>query len=267
VFVIGLPIFFVLWTLSPDPVTTTTLQTSDTGGIVTTVPQATDPTFVLPVTDITAQRMTSPPEINADGFDWADIWPMESLFEVYLVGPNNGFPSGVWWVGWDDESLYVFVRVADPVFMQFWVDRPDQLWQGDSVSFEFGSDPTSLDATSGLRSADVHVLLGPRSLGLEPAITAVNRVSGNGNIVAGPDPDIEAWADATDDAGYDMEARIPWAELGVTNPEMGDVFAMNLNVSDVGDNGELRSMVSNNPDRTAEVQNLPGRWTTLVLGP
>jgi hypothetical protein len=63
-----------------------------------------------------------------------------------------------------------------------------------------------------------------------------------------------------------MEARIPWGEIGVTHPVIGDVFAMNLNVSDVGDNGELRSMVSNNPNRTAEVQNLPGRWTTLVLG-
>ena len=108
------------------------------------------------------------------------------------------------------------------------------------------------------------MLLGPISLGLEPAITAVNRVNSNGAITAGPDPEIDAWADATDGAGYAMEARIPWGELGVTNPVMGAVFGMNLNVSDVGQDVELRSMVSNNRDR---IQSRPGTWTTLVLGP
>jgi tetratricopeptide (TPR) repeat protein len=260
VIVIGFPVFLGLAALSEDITTPTTNETA------ATVTEATATTFALPVADITAQRMTSPPEINGDGFDWPDLFAVRSENEVYLVGPNNGFPSGVWWVGWDDQSLYVFVIVTDPELMQFWVDRPDQLWRGDSVSFEFGQDPTSLDASSGLRSDDVHVLLGPTAFGREPAITAVNRVDSNGAIAAGPDPDIEAWADATDEVGYQMEARIPWGEIGVTNPVMGDVFAMNLNVSDVGNNGKLRSMVSNNPDRTAEVQNLPGRWTTLVLG-
>ena len=256
---IGFPVFFVLWALGGEDSTTTT-----TAQIATTLTEATATTFALPATDITAQRMTAPPEINGDGFDWPDAFAERSLNEVYIVGPNNGFPSGVWWVGWDDQNLFVFVDVADPVLVQPWVDRPDQLWAGDSVNFEFGPDPSGLDAASGLRPEDLHVLIGPSAFGQMSAISAINRVNGNGTFVAGAESNIEAWANATDGVGYQIEARIPWSELGVTNPVLGAVFAMNLNVSDVGDNGELRSMVSNNPNRS--IQTRPGTWTTLVLG-
>ena len=115
-------------------------------------------------------------------------------------------------------------------------------------------------------------MLGPFDEELLPAITAINRSNGD-TFVAGPDPAIEAMTFAKDGMGYDLEARIPWSELGVSNPVAGAVFAMNVNVSDVnGDvdsNGlpDLRVMVSNNPARTANNRAHPGTWTTPVLGP
>ena len=114
-------------------------------------------------------------------------------------------------------------------------------------------------------------MLGPVDENFTPAITAINRAGGD-SFVAGPAPAIEATAFAQIGLGYDMEARIPWSELGVSNPVAGAVFGMNVNVSDVngdvdGDGRpDLRVMVSNNPDRTAENQPHPGTWTTLVLG-
>jgi hypothetical protein len=42
---------------------------------------------------------------------------------------------------------------------------------------------------------------------------------------------------------------------------------MNLNLSDGDGAGELRVMVSSNPDRTGENQPHPGTWDTVVLGP
>jgi hypothetical protein len=175
-------------------------------------------------------------------------------------------------VGWDEENLYVWVTVDDPGLAQFWVEEPFRLWNGDSVSFEFGGDATGLDSSAPLRSDDAHVLLGPVSEEFGAAITAINRPSG-GTFVPGTDTAIQAEAFAKSGFGYDVEARIPWWELGVSNPVAGAVFAMNLNVSDVngdvdGDRRpDLRVMVSNNPDRSAENQGHPGTWTTLVLGP
>ena len=255
--------------VGPETTSTTVNQTDDTqttfgGTLVTEAP------FVLPDADISAQRMLSPPAIDAEGFDWPDLGATTSRFEVYQVGASDGFPSGVWWVGWDEQNLYLFVDVADPVLAQFWVDRPDQLWNGDSVSFEFGRDPTGLDPSAGLRSDDVHVLIGPVTEDRSSAIAAVNEVH-SGVFVGGPSADIEAMAFATVGVGYRIEARIPWGELNVSNPVMGAVFGMNLNVSDVGGDvdtdpdPDLRVMVSNNPARVD--QTAPGAWTTLVLGP
>lgn len=269
---VGIPLaifmFLIIlgWAIGGDTTSTTTNQTvvSQTTLSATTATDAAATTFVPPSPDITAQRMAPFWAIDANFSDWMPAEGTLSQHEIYLVGADTEYPSGIWWVGWDDENLYVFVEVAD-IKLDPWFGDRDQLWNGDSVNFEFGRDPTGLDPSSELRSDDVHVLLGPSAEGLASAITAVNRVA-NGSIVAGPEAAIEAMAFAIAGTGYLMEARIPWWELGMSTPVSGDLFAMNVNVSDVGDNEQLRSMVSNNPNRTREVQSLPGRWTTLVLG-
>jgi hypothetical protein len=255
-----------------DNITTTTNQTVVTQTTLsgTTPTDAPATTLVPPLADITAQRMTSPPSINAEGSDWPDLGAIASEFQVYLVGTNNGLPTGDWWVGWDEQNLYVYVAVVDPVLEQYWVDEPFRLWNGDSVNFEFGRDPTGISSSTGLRPSDVHVLIGPMDEGRKPAIAAINRVE-NREFVPGPPVDIEAMAFSTLGSGYQIEARIPWVELGVSNPVAGAVFAMNVNISDVGSDitadglPDLRSMVSNNEDRVR--QTFPGTWTTLVLGP
>ncbi len=270
---IGIPLsiwmfFLIVAAFMEDPTTTTTNQT----GVTQTTALGTDPTtastFVVPPADITAHRAISPPAINGDFTEWEGVASTLSTFEVFPRQATDSLPVGVWWVGWDEENLYLYVDVADAALEQPWSAELYNLWRGDSANFEFGPDPTGLGSSFGLRSNDVHVLLGPISPGQAPAITAINRVVG-GDIVRGPDPDIEAVA-VTTDSGYVIEARIPWQELGVSNPAMGTVFGMNVNVSDVGGDldgdgrSDLRVMVSNNPDRQ---QPFPGTWTTMVLGP
>jgi hypothetical protein len=170
-------------------------------------------------------------------------------------------PTAVWRIGWDAGALYVFIEAIDAEIVQPWTSAPDQLWRGDSVHFEFGPDPRGLDAGSSLRAEDLHVLFGPTAEpGPAAALVAVNRVRGT-SIVAGRDePDIEA-VFVAGDGGYRMEARIPWHVLGISDPRVGALFAMNVNISD--GNGDLRAMVSSNPDRD---QPHPGTWNTLVLG-
>ncbi|HUP18094.1 MAG TPA: CHAT domain-containing protein [Acidimicrobiia bacterium] len=270
---VGIPVaiylfLIILGLLVDDTPPTTTIQTGATQTTVLGIDPTTAPTFVVPPADITARRAISPPAINGDFTEWEGVASTLSTFEVFPRQATDSLPVGVWWVGWDEGNLYLYIDVADAALEQPWSAELYNLWRGDSANFEFGPDPTGLGSSSGLRSNDVHVLLGPNSPGQAPAITAINRVVG-GDIVRGPDPAIEAVAVITD-SGYVIEARIPWQELGVSNPAVGTVFGMNVNVSDVGEDfdgdgrRDLRVMVSNNPDRQ---QPFPGTWTTMVLGP
>lgn len=72
------------------------------------------------------------------------------------------------------------------------------------------------------------------------------------------------------EGGYELEARIPWSELGRSvAPQRGDVLGMNVNVSDAtraGADWNLRTMLSTNAKRSATNQNLPARWQTVALG-
>jgi hypothetical protein len=260
-------VVFIAALFEPTPVVTTT-ATQPTS--VTTGPEGVTTTGgALPAADVTALRFTSPPLIDVDPAEWTFLPQAASTNIVAPPGFNGIAPTAQWWIGWDGTALYVFVAVLGDSFVeQRWADQPDQLWKGDSVSFEFGPDPRDLDAAAGLRSEDVHVLMGPIDLpGLFPAITAVNRV-GAGALKAGPpEPTIQAVSALTDAPGYWVEAMIPWQVLNVSDPASGDVFGMNLNLSDGDGAGELRVMVSSNPDRTGENQPHPGTWDTVVLGP
>jgi hypothetical protein len=216
----------------------------------------------LPAADIIAVRLPTPPAIDGLAVEWNFPAQAASQFIVAEAVEMPWQPVAVWWIGWDDQALYVFADVTDPEILQPWSDRPDQLWQGDSVHFEFGPDPTGLDPSTGLRPDDVHVLLGPiEETQPQTALVAVNRVRGAALVPGDDEADVEAMSVLTDAPGYGVEAKIPWDVLGISSPALGATFAMNVNVSD-GD-GDLRSMVSNNPDRD---QPHPGTWTTLVLG-
>jgi hypothetical protein len=259
VFVLGIPVFFVLWILSPDPSPTTTTNAS-----ATTVPavETTIPAGELPVANFTAVRAPFTPDIDGDGSEW--LPGPQATSGWVIAGPSDGNPSSAeWWISWNEQGLYLLVEVFDNTFDP-WPGDLDQLWRGDSASFEFGPDPRGLDSSAQLRSGDVHVLLGPVVAGQSPAITAMN-VSNGRTFVPGSAPDIEAMAIVVEGA-YAIEAGIPWQVIGVTNPGLGSVFGMNVNTSDSNGSGGLRVMISNNEFRSAENQVHPGTWTTLVLG-
>ncbi|MGZ8756305.1 MAG: CHAT domain-containing protein, partial [Acidimicrobiia bacterium] len=255
---IGVPVFLGLAALSGGNDTTTT-----TNETATTVTEATATTFAaLPAAEITAVPAPFTPAIDGDRSEW--LPGPQATSGWVIAGPADGNPGATWWISWSDQGLYLYVEVVDNTFDP-WSGDLDQLWRGDSASFEFGSDPRGLDSSAQLRSGDVHVLLGPVVIGQSPAITAMN-VSNGRTFVRGPAPDIEAMAIVVE-GGYVIEAGIPWQVIGVPTPGLGAVFGMNVNASDSDSSAGLRVMVSNNPDRTADNQPRPGTWTTLVLGP
>src|SRR5690606_23207449 len=131
----------------------------------------------------------------------------------------------------------------------------------------FGPDPRALKDRDVLRQGrDLHVLLGVVEDGDRGALAAVNRAVKGTFAVGAAEPTIEVARRPTAD-GYQLEARIPWITLGLSiPPARGTVVGMNLNVSDAERTGQLKAMLSSNPERTGKAHPHPARWQPVLLG-
>ncbi len=209
---------------------------------------------------------TSAPTVDGDVAEWASVPVTQVRAQVAPSqrAQSAGFTSE-WQAQWDREALYLHAAVVDPAIRPVEVSRPSAFWMGDSVSFELGPDARDIGPTASLRSGrDQHVMIG---LTTDGAVAAINPTS-RATFVAGKlAPTITVAAARTGD-GYEVEARIPWAALGLAEaPSRGTVLAGNFNVSDAAAarTWAFGRMVSSNPERTAENQQRPGTWQALVL--
>jgi hypothetical protein len=217
--------------------------------------------------DAIAFRTGSPPTLDGNPAEWEQVPEFKAESRVFTGAGEPTLSFGRWKLAWDDQVLYVLVVTDDFEIHTF--DRPPfALFNGDSAHFEFGPDPSGLGDGDPLRDADRHVLLGVPGPDDAQVLGAVNPVSG-GAFVDGPDssrqPSIQGVVNIEHGTGYILEAAIPWPVLGVNDPQPGMVFGVNLNVSDAAPNGDLRLMVSTNPNRSGENQDNPGVWNTLGL--
>ncbi|MEO6997955.1 MAG: CHAT domain-containing protein [Terracoccus sp.] len=209
---------------------------------------------------------TTEPTIDGHFDDWAGVGAGISIEKV-VSGARPAQPFRATWQGqWSSDALFVHVRVTDASLRSVDAGRPDQWWSGDGVSFEFGPDNRGLSSTARPRTGqDVHLMVGLTASGAE---AAANPAAGKTFPSGGRRTDVTA-ARAVTPTGYELEARIPWSAIGLTEaPERGTVVATNLNVSDASPTGGggLRTMISSNPKRTGPNQLLPATWQRLVLG-
>jgi hypothetical protein len=233
-------------------------------------------------THLAIDHLAAPPTIDGSSDDWRS----GELIETSHPGdPEREMQSPVtstWRLGWDEQALYLFVEVTDPEVQTAHAEEPWLLQRGDSIEFHLGADPSDLRDDDGLRSDDLQFMIGPRSGDTSgPAVSGVRRPVGAtaseaqrqaaerdpcGNIFV-PDESadtsqVEAVATLTD-AGYDIEARVPWDVLG-HEPATDVVYGLNLTVSDASDGTTERR--STNEDREA-AKHCPGRWNTAKLLP
>lgn len=223
----------------------------------------------LPAATFVAARGTA--TIDGAVGEWGAAKAYAASAKVYADAtyPAGTAVSATFRLMWDDDALYVLADVADPTLTPADQADPIKRFQGDSVSFELGSDPRALDkASGGLRQSDGHYILGLLSAPGETK-AVVNRPIADvskGFSVGAIEPGTSAWV-AQIAGGYRVEARIPWSVTRMTDAmSAGRVLGFNLDISDRIPGTAKYAMFSSNAERVISKQNLPGNWQTIQLG-
>ncbi|MBK6441079.1 MAG: CHAT domain-containing protein [Actinomycetales bacterium] len=215
-------------------------------------------------TGFVAQRGT--PVIDGQANEWASAVPYVS--DVLVAGKATKIKA-TWSLMWDEQALYLIADVADPNLMPADQTSPDQQWRGDSASFELGADPRGLATDAGLRATDAHYIVGLTPTTPARAKIVINRANVTKNTIDAGRPHAETDAVvALIPGGYRVEMRLPWAVTGLapSGVTAGQVFGMNLNVSDAGTSPkEFVAMYSSNRSRTGANQVRPVEWQVVQL--
>ncbi len=156
--------------------------------------------FVIPLVE-------TPPTIDGNGSDWAqDATPLESNSARQFV--RGG---GIWkgaevdshsmFLSWDADNLYLVATVRDPEHLQ--EQTVSNVWQGDTLWLYFtaGADARNLSAKFTLAQTPE----GPQIWDWTNTEFALGSTL--------------AWQPT--DSGYIYEAAIPWATIGIENPQGG----------------------------------------------
>jgi hypothetical protein len=202
--------------------------------------------------------MDDPPSIDGELDDWDfDRYPIESVVYGNQNWKGTDDLSGRAMLGWDEDYLYVAVRVLDDVYAQN--ASGENLFKGDSLEILLDVDVPG-DYYYGALSGDDY------QLGLSP-----------GSPDPGEDPEAYLWFPRSREGrpskvvidgrsredGYIIEAAIPWFNFNVSpykNQHFG--FCLSISDNDNRDKNEQQSMVSSALTRLLSD---PMTWGDLTL--
>lgn len=253
-------------TAPPTTATTSAGQASTTTAVTTTgAPVGVIPTLAEPPT--VADLALVPPTIDGSDAEWTARFLYASEHKVFGAATidSDRDLSGSWRVAWDPEFLYLFAAVNDDVISQ--VNTGASLFRGDEVAIYFDSDLADDAPGAQLSEDDFSFYFAPDAG--ENWVRLVPGSDGAAFVSAGAltsDPELRVATEFTDD-GYNIEARVPWRLLGVSDPQAGQRFRMTLDVNDNDRPGEAaqEAMRSNSIGRTAANQAFPEVWELMVL--
>jgi len=209
-------------------------------------------------TSIAAAYLNNPPTINGDLSDWSlGIYPAgTAVYGADQISDEADLKSNVM-VGWDENNLYVGVRVWDEFYQQNETGR--NLFKGDSVEILLDTNVGGDFYLNSLSNDDYQ-------LGVSPGFTS-----------KGNNPEAYLWFPTIVEGSrsqvqigvlplpgqYHIELAIPWSIFGVS-PYAGQHFGFAFSVSDndLGGQSVQQSMVSN-----VSTRNLarPMTWGDLTL--
>ena len=198
-----------------------------------------------------------PPTIDGDLAEWvALVYPANQPVFGRENWQGNSDASASWNVAWDNEFLYLAVKVRDDAFVQN--ATAENLFKGDGLELLVDIDPGQRGEA--LTERDFQ-------LGLSP-----------GNLLTGaPGPEAYRWwpkdwphnmdggtvAARLIEGGYAIEAVIPWKTFNLT-PFAGEGMAFTLSVSDndTPNAAQQESLIASTKDRKLTD---PRTWGILVL--
>jgi hypothetical protein len=207
---------------------------------------------------IEAGRVSPAPVVDGDLSDWSAL-PYKTDQIVFGAsnwsGPNDA--SGLFALAWDDDFLYLAVRVVDDLHVQ--IRSGDNLWLGDDIEIQLDTNLAADYYTASMSADDYQIGLSAGDFGGNPADSyRWYPQSRKGR----PSPAITIARKAASN-GYDAEARIPWSTFGVTPAEGSRYgFALSLSDDDLAGKAAQQSMVSS--VSTRKLLN-PTTWGTLAL--
>jgi hypothetical protein len=207
---------------------------------------------------IPAGYMAVKPVINADFSDWNfQKHPVSYVVFGSKNWKGSGDLSGKLMVGWDNDKLYIAIKVLDDTYVQN--ARGAQLYKGDSIDILLDTNVASDYYLKALSSDDFQLGISPGSPQPGNKMEAYLWYPKNR---AGSLPDVKIEAFLLDD-GYRLEAAIPWSTFGII-PFAGQHFGFAFSLSDDDDPGTTiqQSMVSTIPNR--QLTN-PTTWGDLTL--
>lgn len=226
-----------------------------------TLPGAAAATAPAAPQDIVARRLTTPPIIDGNLAEYADLPAAESQYRVFNVEDWDGSDDvrARWQLGWDDDNLYVAAEVEDDRHVQ--TQTGSTVFQGDSLSIQID---TERDADYGPRLSpdDYQIELSPGDFAGVPASTYRFRGSEQGEMSDFPGQAIFI-ATRSVGGGYTVEASIPWSDLGIV-PSAGLVLGMALNVNDNDTPGTAVQEVMKSHIASRTFRD-PTTWGTLIL--
>lgn len=224
-----------------------------------TVPTATVPS-VRPRSPVVAKFLSTPPTLDGDWSEWKDLTTEYSATNV-VFGQNNWTGeddlAGSFHVGWDNNNLYIAVKVRDDQYVQN--ATGENIFQGDSIEI-------LLDTK--VRDDYFYDALSPDDfqLGISPGRPDVNGTKEAylwfPRSVAGTKSNIQI-ASRLENGIYRVEAAIPWSLFEVTPAaDMHLGFALSISDNDNTGANVQQTMVSNVAGRSLTN---PTTWGDLKL--
>ena len=225
---------------------------------------------------VKASKRTFPIDIDGSAAEWSPVpWQKNIQFVVFGSGNWTGEMdcSGIFKAAWDEDYLYMVVKVKDDLYVQ--EGSKEKIYLGDSIEIVFDRYVSGDYYLQAMTADDYQIGISPGRYGIEVCAVVNGKLSAActpeppeaymwaPKIYAGSKSEIKIGAVEVL-SGYQVEFKIPWSLIGVTNPKSGDHFGFAVSVSDndVADNLKQQSMVSNVSTR---FYNNPTTWGDLTL--
>lgn len=174
-------------------------------------------------------QLAAAPLIDGNLDEWVDTPSFESRYLVYSADGWDGTDDvrAMWRLAWDNGNLFVAVQVEDDTHVQ--TQAGNTIFRGDGISLQIDSDLEG-DFGQQLSGDDFQINLSPGDFAGSAPSAFRFRGTSDGRAVDAPGHGIVTAAQQTGE-GYNLEAAIPWQDIGLT-PAAGLAIGAAFNVND-----------------------------------